>query len=90
MKIIDGKKLIGILVSGIILINLTGCSKTKEENIENKQSQNESSLTIEQNDSNTLNNNNNSKDNVIDKSFDDTVSDNDVVSETNNSTNIDD
>ena len=90
MKIIDGKKLIGILVSGIILINLTGCGKTKEENIENKQSQNESSLTIEQNDSNTLNNNNNSKDNVIDKSFDDTVSDNDVVSETNNSTNIDD
>lgn len=90
MKIIDEKKLISILVSGIILINLTGCGKAKEENIENKQSQNESSLTIEKNDSNTLNNNNNSKDNVIDKSFDDTVGDNDVVSETNNSTNIDD
>ena len=90
MKIIDGKNLISILISGIILINLTGCGKTKEENIENKQSQNESSLTIEKNDSNTLNNSNNSNDNVIDKSFDDTVSDNELVSETNNSTNIDD
>lgn len=90
MKIIDGKKLISILISGIILINLTGCGKTKEENIENKQNQNESSLTIEKNDSNTLNNSNNSKNNVIDKSFDDKVSDNDLVSETNNSTDIDD
>ena len=90
MKIIDGKNLISILISGIILINLTGCGKTKEENIENKQNQNESSLTIEKNDSNTLNNSNNSNDNVIDKSFDDTVSDNDLVSETNNSTDIDD
>lgn len=90
MKIIDGKNLISILISGIILINLTGCGKTKEENIENKQNQNESSLTIEKNDSNTLNNSNNSKNNVIDKSFDDTVSDNDLVSKTNDSTDIDD
>lgn len=90
MKIIDDKKLISIFVSGIILINLTGCGKTNEENIENKQSQNESSFAIEKNDSNALNNSNNSKDNVIDKSFDDTVSDNDLVSETNNSTDIDD